>query len=185
MRARRAATEQLTGSGGVLVVLITGPPGAGKSTTATAVHDALGADGIDNALIEVDELERSYPPLSPARAMANLAALASAYRDGGTRLLFVTATCETDDDRAAVLDATAADAWLVVRLDAAAHVVRQRIIDREPATWHGLAELVASAERLATQIPEQVTRVDLVLDTADHDVVGTAVRVESLVRNAR
>lgn len=166
----------------MLVVVITGPPGSGKSTTATAVHDSLSDLGIPNALIEVDELERSYPALPRRRVLANLRALASSYRDEGTSLLFVTATLETDDDRDDVLDATGGSAWLVIRLEASAEALRNRIIAREPSGWSGLHDQLATAERLSAQMRD-LRGIDLVLDTGDGTIAGTAVRVETLVRS--
>lgn len=47
----------------MLALVITGPPGAGKSEVAAALHDSLGEAGEDVAMIEADELERSYPPI--------------------------------------------------------------------------------------------------------------------------
>lgn len=82
----------------MFAVILTGPPGAGKSTVATAVHDRLGDKGVVNALMEVDELERCYPPLDEARVLANLATICAAFRDTGYDLLFVTATIESDAD---------------------------------------------------------------------------------------
>jgi len=67
----------------VFVVVVTGPPGAGKSELAAAVHDSLGDDGIANALVELDELKRCYPPLGEQRALSHLGMLCGSFR--GTR----------------------------------------------------------------------------------------------------
>ena len=90
------------------VVVVTGPPGAGKSSVATALHDALGAAGRRNALIEVDELERCYPPLDQERVLAHVAMLCASFRAGGYDLLIVTATIEHDRYGERLLQATGA-----------------------------------------------------------------------------
>ena len=60
----------------VFALVITGPPGAGKSEVAAALHDSLGDAGGDAALVEVDELGRSYPPIERERSLAHLRMLA-------------------------------------------------------------------------------------------------------------
>jgi len=61
----------------MFAVVITGPPGAGKSEVASYLHDILGDEGLDAALIECDALERSYPALARERSVAHLRMLAS------------------------------------------------------------------------------------------------------------
>ena len=63
---------------------------------------------MDAALLEVDALERAYPPIDRERSISHLATLASSYREIGTDLLIVTATLEDDAYRQAVFDATGA-----------------------------------------------------------------------------
>ena len=126
----------------VFVLLLTGPPGAGKSSVLTALHDRLGEAGVSNAMIEVDELERCYPPLGTERAIAHVGMLCASYRDAGYELLFLTATVEDDDYGRALLAATGAEGHLLARLEADPDTLRTRIIEREPAGWAGLDELV-------------------------------------------
>jgi DNA replication protein DnaC len=79
----------------VFVSVITGPPGAGKSTLATAIHDRLADDGRSSALFELDELARCHPPLRRQEALKHASDLARSYEETGHDLLFVTDTCES------------------------------------------------------------------------------------------
>jgi broad-specificity NMP kinase len=148
----------------MFAVVITGPPGAGKSEVASYLHDTLGDDGIDTALIEVDALERSYPALERERSIAHLRMLASSYRDVGSELLLVTATIPDDDYRRAMLDAAAADGHLLVLLHADPETMRERLLSREPPGWSGLPELLNASRRLAGSMPD-LEGLDVVIAT--------------------
>jgi broad-specificity NMP kinase len=166
----------------VRAVVITGPPGAGKSSLATEVHDQLGDEGVANALIEVDELERAYPPLPADRVLAHVAALSSSYREAGHDLLFVTATIEDPEYGDKLFAAIGADARIVVVLTATPAALEQRIRAREPPTWSGLEALVASSARLASEVT-RAARADLVLDTEALSVRACAERVRAALRS--
>nr|WP_228045931.1 AAA family ATPase [Saccharopolyspora sp. HNM0983] len=166
-----------------MAVLITGPPGAGKSTAANAVHDRLGEAGVANALVEVDELERCYPPRDPRRVLADLAGICASYRADEYELLFVTATVEDDVQRVRLQRAVGVESFLLVRLHAEPAVLRDRIRAREPADWFGLGELLDAATRLAAQLPG-LTGVDLVLDSAVSGPIELAERIEDAIARA-
>ncbi|TSD50025.1 AAA family ATPase [Rhodococcus sp. KBS0724] len=162
----------------VFVLLLTGPPGAGKSSVSTALHDRLGEAGVKNAMIEVDELERCYPPLGTERAIAHVQMLCASYREAGYELLFLTATVEDDDYGNALVAATGADGHLLVRLEADPDTLRSRIIEREPANWAGLEQLVEASQLLAASMPA-LSGVDLVLSTEGRDPESVADDVEA------
>ena len=42
-------------------VLLTGPPGAGKTVALTALSDAMVADRVEHAAVDVDEIAWAYP----------------------------------------------------------------------------------------------------------------------------
>ncbi|KAA2265667.1 ATP-binding protein [Solihabitans fulvus] len=168
----------------MFAVIVTGPPGAGKSTVATAVHDRLGDAGVANALMEVDELERCYPPLDEQHLFANLATICAAYREVGHDLMFVTATVEHDAYGERLLAAVGADAHLLVRLDAEPATLESRIRAREPAGWSGLEELVESSARLATEL-RGLGGVGLVLSTERATPDEVAARIEAAIGAAR
>jgi broad-specificity NMP kinase len=158
-----------------LVVLITGPPGAGKSRVAGALHDRWGDAGVANALLEVDHLERSHPPLPRERALRHLALLAAAHRQHGHDRLIVTATAEDDAYLSAVLAATGPGARFVVRLEAEPDTLERRLRAREPAGWSGLERLVANARALARSMP--ALAVDLALSTEGRRTEDVAAEV--------
>jgi len=162
----------------VRAIVITGPPGAGKSEVAAALHDSLGDAGEDVALIESDQLERSYPPIERRRSVEHLRMLADSYRGLGTPLLLVTATLEDDSHREEVLAATAAERSLLVRLEADPETLRDRILAREPPGWEGLPELLNASRALAASMPEELSRVDLVLSTEGRQPGEVAERIE-------
>ena len=166
---------------GVFALVLTGPPGAGKSSVLGRLHDRLGDAGIATALVELDELERCYPPLPVERTIAHLAMLSESFAGAGYELLLVTATVEDDAYGAAVLEAIGADQHMVVRLEAEPATLAERIVAREPASWSGLAQLVDSARRLAGSMPA-LAGVDLVLSTEGQDPDRVAAKLEAALR---
>lgn len=170
--------------GVVLALVITGPPGAGKSEVGAALHDALGSSGDDAALIEADELERSYPPIDRGRTVDHLRMLAGSYREFGTPLLLVAATLEDRAYRDAVVEALGAARVLLVRLEADPETLRERILAREPAGWDGLPELLNASRALAASMPEALGEVDLVLSTEGEQPAAVAARIETQLRGA-
>ncbi len=173
--ARSASHPGIVGP--VQAIVITGPPGAGKSEVAASLHDSLGESGADAALIEVDEMGRSHPPLERTRSVGHLRMLADSYREFGCSILIVTATIEDDSHRLAILAATGADEHLLVRLEADPVTLRDRILAREPAGWQGLPDLLNASRQLAEAMPA-LPGVDLVLGTEGVRPAEVAGRIE-------
>jgi AAA domain len=148
----------------VLAVVITGPPGAGKSSVLTALVDDLIDDDVANAALDVDEVVRSHPVLDDALWRRLVGGIAALFRDAGHRLLIVAETLETDADTARLLEVLGADEHLLVRLEAPADTLAARIVAREPESWSGRDGLVEAARRLAAAMPA-LRGVDLVLGT--------------------
>lgn len=148
----------------MFVTVVTGAPGAGKSTTAMALHSRLGDAGRANALIEIDELSLSYPALDRQRALRHVHDLAASFAEAGHDLLFVTDTCETDEWYRDLSEALPTGGRLLVLLTASGATLSQRVATREPPTWSGYDALVAAAARLGEQM-RGLAGVDLHLDT--------------------
>jgi hypothetical protein len=169
----------------VLVVVITGPPGSGKSSVAGLAHDTLGEAGIVNALIEADHVRRAYPPPEPEQVLAHIRALLHSYAATGHDLVFVTETLETEADLRALLGALAPAETVVVRLDAEPDTVHARVLEREPETWSGREGLARHARDLAVAM-RALPDADLVLDTgAGREVAAAADRVRDLIAARR
>ena len=131
----------------MFAVLVTGPPGAGKTATLIALSDALVDDGIAHAALDADEVAWAFPSPDEARRRELLGAAAGAHRADGHELLLVAEVVETDADAAALLAAVGAGEHLLVRLDAPVELLRERIVAREPPGWSGLEHLLGEAER--------------------------------------
>ena len=137
---------------GVFALLLTGPPGAGKTEVLAALRDALVADEVHHVTVEAEALTFAYPALPEDAWNAPVRAVCELYRRFGYELLLVTATVESQEDLDAVLAAIGADEHAVVRLEAEPATLRRRIVEREPDGWPGLDQLVAAADRLAPVI---------------------------------
>ena len=89
----------------------------------------------------------------------------------------MSATVEDGDYLRRLLAALPSDDVLLVRLDAPADVLRQRLTQREPPDWVGLPRLLAAAEPLARSMAA-LPGVDLVLSTEDAEpsAVAAAIR---------
>lgn len=168
----------------MFAVIVTGPPGAGKSEVASFLHDLLGERGENAALVEVDALERSHPPIDHKRSIEHLRTLAGSYRELETAILVVTATIEDDAYRSAAVEAIGAEDVMVVRLEADPETLRHRILAREPPGWEELPELLNSSRQLAESMVD-LGGVDLVLSTEGEQPGPVAERIEGEVLKRR
>jgi predicted kinase len=150
----------------MFAVVITGPPGSGKTSVLTALHDLLAEHGIRHAVIEVEALAQAHPHLSDEQSFGHVAALREMYANAGYELIICGATVTSDAYMSALLAALAPTGHLVVRLDATSMTLRQRIVEREPPEWSGLPGLLSAADRIAatSRLLEQV---DLTYSTED------------------
>jgi cytidylate kinase len=162
----------------VFAVVITGPPGAGKTSVLTALVDALTDEDVAHAAIELETLAWTHPALSEAVWLRHLEDTCARYRDAGHRLLLLAETLETDDDLAWLLHAVGADERLVVRLEAQPATLVERLIEREPATWSGLADLIEHTQVLAETMPT-LRGVDLVVSTEGERPEEAAARIRA------
>jgi broad-specificity NMP kinase len=163
----------------VFAVVVTGPPGAGKSVVLMALADALIDDRISHATIDVDEVAWAWPYPETAERIELLRALWEAHRRAGHDLLVVGEVVESAERLAAILAAVGADDHLLVRLEAPPALLRQRILQREPPGWSGLDHLLGEAEVLAESQAE-LGGVHLVADSAraGPDEIAARIRAE-------
>src|SRR5215207_9002104 len=112
----------------MFAVVVTGPPGAGKSSVLMALADALSDDDIAHAAVEVEALVWSHPALTDEPWTRQLRSASALFRDAGFELLLVAQTLESDDDVAQLLAAVEADEHFLVRLDARPDTLARRIV---------------------------------------------------------
>lgn len=160
----------------VFVLVLTGPPGVGKTSVLTALVDALSDDDVAHAAIEVEALRWAHPALGREREMLHLEALSTMYREAGYDLLLLARTVETDQELLRLLEAASADERFVVRLEARPATLVDRIVAREPEAWTGLPELVEHAQRLAVSMRD-LNGIDLVLTTEGRRAESVAASI--------
>ena len=150
-------------------LLLTGPPGVGKTTTLTRLMGRLEADDVRFAAVEVEALALVHPWPDDDAAFDHLGFVARSFARRGYPLLLLSATV-TDTEYLSRLRAALPPAdLLVVRLEAQPEALRERLERREPPDWVGLARLLDAATELAGTM-RSLPDVDLVLDTESLDV---------------
>jgi chloramphenicol 3-O-phosphotransferase len=162
----------------MFAVVLTGPPGAGKTSVLTALVDALSDDDIAHAAVEVEALVWTHPAVTGEQCARHVRSACELHRAAGQRLLLVAQTLETDSDVAELLDAVGADEVFLVRLEARPATLVERIVDREPPSWSGLDRLVEHTQELAATMPA-LSGVDLVLSTDGERAEDVAARIRA------
>jgi gluconate kinase len=162
----------------VLTVIITGPPGVGKSSVLTALVDELTDADVAHAAIELETLAWTHPALGDELWLRHIQSTCALYREAGHQLLLVAETLETDDDLDRLRDVLGAEECFLVRLEAAPATLVERIIEREPESWSGLAGLVEHTQELAVTMPA-LRGVDLVLTTDAQRPEAVAHRIRA------
>jgi chloramphenicol 3-O-phosphotransferase len=161
-------------------IILTGAPGAGKSSVLGKLSTLLEIDRVGFAAIESEEFGRGWPWLPQDQVMQQLAAVIALQRDAGRETFVVVATTETERELEAVQRAVAADEVFVVCLSAPPEIVAQRVANREPDAWPGKEPLIEHARQLAEQIP-QIAGIDLSLSTVDRGPNEVAVELRDVL----
>lgn len=132
------------GADAVACLLLTGTVGSGKTATAYAIGEQLRQRGTRHAVIDLDELRRSWPappddPFNSALELANLGVVSRNYRSAGASRIVVAGVVE--GPRAADRYSVAVGVPVIIcRLRVELGRVRSRLIARhEPGPlleWH-------------------------------------------------
>jgi energy-coupling factor transporter ATP-binding protein EcfA2 len=160
-----------------VALILTGPPGAGKSSVLEALTTLLELDGVEYSALESEQLAWGSPWLSPEQRLPQLTAVMTLQRDVGRRLFLLAATTETTDELRRVANAVGADRTLAVLLVANPDVVAARLDAREPDRWPGKANLIAHPRQLAVSMPRELEGVDASIETDGRTAVDVAVKV--------
>jgi ribose 1,5-bisphosphokinase PhnN len=126
------------------VVVITGPVGAGKSTTMQALAELLAERGESVAAVDLDSLRMVWPAnpddLFHARlGLTNLSAIWPHFAERGTTWLLLTDAVEHSGQRSGYQEAIPASVTIIVRLDVPLDRVHERLRGRESGeslAWH-------------------------------------------------
>lgn len=145
-------------------MLLTGPPGSGKTVALTALLDALAADAVPHAGVDVDEVAWAFPFPDLSQRCEHLRAWRDSHSRAGSTVLVVAEVIESQEHLTDVLAVLGADDYLIARLHANPATLRERIIAREPEGWFGLEYLLDEMERLHATMPS-LEGVHLVFDT--------------------
>ena len=138
------------------VLVLSGPPGAGKTSVGWRVFDRCTDLGLDPAFADLDLLGAAQPapcddPHQSRLKAANLAAVWSNYLRAGSRRLIVAGVVENLAERRQLEEATGGPI-LICRLDAPDTELAQRIRGRGREGGSDLANLVARASELSAQL---------------------------------
>ena len=162
----------------VPTLLVTGPVGVGKTTTAIEISHQLAAARVAHALVDLDELDRIYPPPADdpdkrTLTQRNLEAVwANLRQAGAARLILVGVLEDLDLELVPIRAAVPGASVVIVRLQAAVDDLVERIARREVGSareYH-----VRRASEQAASMAASAAGNCLFVDTASRPVQDVA-----------
>lgn len=165
-------------------MILTGPVGAGKTTTMWTLGELLTAADVPHAVLDVDQV-RTFHPTPPDDRFGsrlgrrNTATVTANYLAEGARILVLADVIEHAGDRDDYVRMMPDAAITVVRLDVPMETIFRRLDAREPEStlaWHRnrAPELQAIMER------EQIG--DLVIDVGQRTPIAVATEIADRLR---
>lgn len=164
-----------------VAVLLTGAPGAGKSSVLEKLATLLEVDGVEFGALESEQLGWGSPWLSGEPWLGQLRAVLELQRRAGRRRFLIAATTETTEELAAVRDAIAVDRLVSVLLTVPPEVAATRIDAREPDGWPGKQGLIEHARQLAVSM-RNLAGIDIRIDTDGREAGDVAVELREAMR---
>jgi energy-coupling factor transporter ATP-binding protein EcfA2 len=165
-----------------VAVVITGPVGAGKTTSMHALAELLAQRGESVAAIDIDSLRALWPqnPADPFHArlgMTNLSAIWPHFAERGARWLLLADVVEHPDQRSDYEDAIPDALILILRLEVPLDRVHERLRRRESdesLAWH----LHRSGELHQMMTERGVGDIIIAVDDQDPQQVATLMLEE-------
>jgi adenylylsulfate kinase len=160
-----------------LVIVITGPVGAGKTTTASALYDQLADARVPVAMIDVDHVRWAWPEASPFNMRLgydNIAAVAVNYLNIGVRTFVLADVVETPEQRVEYERAVPGAEVKIVRLNVPLATVEERLRGRE--SEESIAWYLRRAPELQ-EIFETRGVGDVVVDIGNHTPEEVAAEI--------
>lgn len=163
------------------LIVISGPVGVGKTSTAQELSHRLEARGVPHTFVDLDGLAASFPrpdddPYGTDLALTNLRSIWANAQVRGSRNLIIARTIETQTGLDAISTAIPGSAPLLYQLDACADALLVRVRKRETGSgreWHearalslmdslrtaGLADMLINTDgRSIRTIAEEIDR---------------------------
>ena len=167
----------------VPVLVITGPPGVGKTSVAGAASDSLGEAGVSHALVDLDYLRWCFPSppgdrFRTALGLRNLAAVWANCRAAGAERLILVDVVETRRQLDGYQIAVPGAAIIVARLSGAPTTIHRRLESREVGASLGFLQRRAAELSLLMER----NRVEDLLVNTDGKGISEVAR-EVLVRS--
>lgn len=161
------------------VILITGPCGAGKTSTMWKLGEILAGRDIPHAVIDVDYVRNFHPapdddPFNSRLAMQNIAAMAENFRRAGARCLILAEVVEHPGLARGYGELIPGSDVHVVRLDVPMDLLMARLDARESAAtiaWY------RNRSRELQGIMEERRIGDLVIDVGERSIDDVAVEI--------
>ena len=162
-------------------LLISGPPGVGKTAVMWELYSRLAELDVPHAIADLDLLAASWPrmtgdPFNERLGSLNLQAVWQNFRAAGARRLVAAGVVESREQIDLYRNAVPNCDITLCRLRASAHVLKSRIHDRGRETGVEADRLWRRAIELSEKL-DQAGIDDFVVDTESRPLAAVAERV--------